>query len=125
VAEQRPRAAVAVLVLGALPGLIGAGQTLYRNLDRTRQNDRFFGSLPAFIKAAGGRDFVLRCGQVYTGPIQTQVLAYRLHLHEKQVGLHPRVPGAILDHNGTPLGATPGFGHVVARTDQWVLRQSC
>jgi hypothetical protein len=125
VAERGPRAAAAVLALAALPGLAGAGQTLYRNLDRTREADRFYGALPAFIKAAGGRAAVLRCGQVYTGPFQTQAVAYRLHLHEKQVGIRPKAPGAILDHNGTILGGAPGYDRVIARSDLWVLRRTC
>jgi hypothetical protein len=62
---------------------------------------------------------------VFTGPFQTQAIAYRLHLHQKQVGLRPRAPGAILDVNGTRLGGTPGFERVRLRTNRWVLRTSC
>jgi hypothetical protein len=119
------KAVLAVLALAALPGLIGAGQTLQRNLDRMGELDKTYGELPRVIATAGGRDGVLRCGQVYTGPFQTQILAYRLHLHQKQVGIRPRVPGAILDVNGTRLGGTPGFERVRLRTNRWVLRTSC
>jgi hypothetical protein len=124
-ANLKPRALLAVLALAALPGLVGAAQTLDRNVDRMRVLDKTYADLPRAIERAGGRAAVLRCGQVFTGPFQTQAVAYRLHLHQNQVGLRPRVPGAILDVNGTRLGGTPGFEKVRLRTDRWVFRTSC
>jgi hypothetical protein len=123
--DGRRAVALAVLVAAALPGVVGAGQTLYRNLERTRVTDRWYSALPEFIESVGGRKAVLRCGQAYTGAFQTQALAYRLHLHQKQVGIRPQAPGAILDLNGSRLGGTPGFERVVARGEEWVLRQTC
>ena len=84
--------------LAALPGLVGAAQTAVaqpRAHARARRDLRR--RCPASSSARAAARRVLRCGQVYTGPFQTQVLAYRLHLRQSQVGIVPEAPGTILD----------------------------
>lgn len=52
-----------------------------------------WGNLPEAIEKAGGRDRLLRCGSVYSGPFQTQMVAYELGVHGVHVeALVPTVP---------------------------------
>jgi len=52
-----------------------------------------WGNLPEAIEKAGGRDRLLRCGSVYSGPFQTQMVAYELGVHGVEVAaLVPTVP---------------------------------
>ncbi|MDQ3769120.1 MAG: hypothetical protein M3370_06555 [Actinomycetota bacterium] len=52
-----------------------------------------WGNLPEAIEKAGGRDRLLRCGSVYSGPFQTQMMAYELGVHGVDVqALVPTVP---------------------------------
>ena len=46
------------------------------------------------IEKGGGRDRILACGNVYSGPFQTQMVAYELGIHGIDVGRALRHPGA-------------------------------
>jgi hypothetical protein len=120
-----PVAVVAVAALAALPGLVEPAQRLHDNLRRTRETDRFYGALPGFIERAGGREAVLACGQVFTGAYSTQAVAYRLHLREAQVGLHPVTPGAVIDGVRSRLGTGNRDYTEKLRSTEWILRTTC
>ncbi len=124
-AARVPVAVIVVAALAALPGVVGSVDRLGGDLRRTRDSDRFYGSLPAFIERAGGRAAVKRCGTVYTGPYNTQALAYRLHTREQEIGLRPETPGSVLDAVGSLRGAgNPDFA-LKERSTEWMLRQTC
>lgn len=124
-ARRVPVAVLAVLALAVLPGLVSPVDRLGDNLARTRDTDRFYGALPAFIERAGGRAAVLRCGTVYTGPFNTQALAYRLHTLQREIALRPEAPGSVLDVAGSPRGAGNRAFALKARDTEWMLRQTC
>jgi len=113
-----------VAALAALPGVVASADRVVVDLARVRDRDRFFGALPGFIERAGGRAAVARCGPVFTGPLNTQAVAYRLHLRQNQVGLRPRAPGTILDRRGTKLAGKRGFDAKLRGTE-WILLSTC
>jgi hypothetical protein len=69
-------------------------------LDILRYEASLRDTLPGMIEKGGGRDRILACGNVYSGPFQTQMVAYELGIHGIDVGA---------------LGGTPAPG-VVFRT---------
>ncbi len=77
-----------------------------------------------FIERAGGREAMLACGDLYTGLFSTQVIAYELHLRQRDVGVHPAPPGTIIDATGSPLAGTPGFVRKLQER-QWTLSSTC
>jgi hypothetical protein len=50
-------------------------------LDELRYEASLFHTLDDAVGAAGGRDRLLACGAVYSGPFQTQMIAYELGVH--------------------------------------------
>jgi hypothetical protein len=124
-ARRVPVAAVAVAALAVLPGLIEPIDRVGDNLARTREVDRFYAALPGFIERAGGRAAVLRCGPVYTGPYSTQAVAYRLHVRQREVGLHPLTPGAVLDGARSRLGTGNRDFTLKEHSTEWILRTTC
>jgi hypothetical protein len=116
---------VALAALAAVPGLVAPVDRVHDNLVRTRETDRLYGALPGFIERAGGRAAVLRCGQVFTGPYSTQAVAYRLHVKEREVGLHPVSPGTVLDGVGSRLGTGNADYTLKLRSTEWILRSTC
>jgi hypothetical protein len=124
-AGRVPVAVIAVAALAAVPGLVSPVDRLGDNLARTRETDRFYSALPGFIERAGGRAAILRCPPIYTGPYSTQAVAYRLHLREKQVGLHPLTPGTVLDGVHSRLGTGNSDYTEKQRSTEWILRTTC
>ena len=122
--RARTRWVLVAAAAAAAPGVAVTAMHLARNLDRTRELDRIYAALPGFIERAGGRSAVLRCGPVFTGPFQTQAVAYRLHLRQNQVGIHPRPPGTILDATSWPSPASAGFALKTSSTE-WTTRATC
>ncbi len=120
----RARLVLALAAAAAAPGVVAAAAHVARNLHRTRVVDRTYAALPGFIAQVGGREAILRCGQLYTGPFQTQLVAYRLHLHQSDVGLHPGSRGAILQTAGAPLQADGAF-KIKRRGTEWTLLETC
>ena len=121
----RPRAAVlAVAAVASVPGVVAAVDTLADDYTRVRTDEQLLDELPHVIARAGGEDEVTRCGMVVTGPLQTQALAWELHLREQQVGLRPGVPGTILARSVLPLAHDARYP-VVLTGRHWVLRRVC
>jgi hypothetical protein len=92
-------AATAVFVLGLI-ALTPVIRDKVDNTDATARKLKYeaslWGNLPEAIEEAGGRDRLLRCGNVYSGPFQTQMVAYELGIHGIDVGaLTPTVPPGV------------------------------
>jgi hypothetical protein len=121
---RRAVAVVAVLALACVPGLVGAADGVADTMRDAAEDERVFDDLPRIIARAGGEDRVTACGRVYTGPFQTQAVAWRLHLHEQDVGLRPLEPGTILARAPLEIARDERFAEK-ERTKRWVLRQSC
>jgi hypothetical protein len=114
----------ALAVAVAIPGLVQAIARETDSLSDAANDERLFDELPLAIARAGGPAAVKSCGRVYTGPFQTQAVAWRLNLRERQVGLDPRKPGTIVARASLPIARDASFP-VRARTERWVVRQSC
>jgi hypothetical protein len=82
-------AAAGIFALGII-GLSGVIKDKVDNIDVTLDELRYeaslFDTLPEAVDKAGGRDRLLACGGVYSGPFQTQMVAYELGVHGIQVG---------------------------------------
>ena len=107
------------------PGCVSPVDRLGDNLAYVAESGRRFEALPAFIERAGGRAAVLRCGQVVTGPFNTQALAYRLHTRQARIALRPVAPGSVLDTAISARGAGNRAFTVKQRDTEWILRQTC
>ena len=74
--------AACVLALVALLPVIGdKADNTARVVDKLGYEASLWGTLPEAIEKAGGRDRLLSCGNVYSGPFQTQMVAYVLGVH--------------------------------------------
>jgi hypothetical protein len=92
---------------------------------------RLQADLAAAIRAAGGRDAVLRCGRPYVGPLRGPLMAYRLHVAKRRVEPDdpPRGAGVVFRSARSPGGpvapdAPPAFRRV-ARAGAWEIRSTC
>jgi hypothetical protein len=108
----RPRlglaAAAGIFLLGSLaliPAIRDKVDNTERVVEKLDYEASLWDDLPGAIEAAGGRDRVLSCGSVYTGPFQTQMVAYVLGVHGLDVAdarLGTPAPGLALRTNTTP-----------------------
>lgn len=103
---------------------VGTASRLGRELRDAVAESRAYAGLPEAIASAGGRAAVLRCGVPYTGPFFTQGLARELHVHQREVGIHPRPPGTIFTRRADDEPPDRRFA-VVASTERWVVRAAC
>jgi hypothetical protein len=102
-------AAAAVFVLGLAAGwpvIEDKADNIDATLDELRYEASLWHSLDDVIDSAGGRGDVLSCGAVYSGPFQTQMVAYELGIHGLDVsalnGTTP--PGAAFRTHTIPRG---------------------
>ena len=86
--------------------------------------DLYGANLQAVIAKAGGEARVKACGPVFTGPFQTQALAWHLHLHGSEVTIFPMAPGTIVAPHYTAHARDPRFP-VVTTTTRWMVGSSC
>ncbi|HYP47501.1 MAG TPA: hypothetical protein VEQ61_02585 [Thermoleophilaceae bacterium] len=81
--------------------------------------------LKGLIDEVGGRERLLACGGVFSGPFQTQVVAYELHIHGIQVGWRETPPPGVALRTRTvpdgPLVVKPSDDRFryVARHGKW------
>ena len=131
---------VTLIAFVALPGLVWS-----RGIDVRVQRLKHLGvvlhseynrrhELPAAIKLAGGRDFVLKCGAVSTEKFQVPLVAWYLHSHTLRIDaplsrLSADGPGTAFQTNspGNPPGPSRGpVGSVlVGRSGPWAVLQAC
>ena len=128
----RRRAGAVVAAVAALVVLAAAVPFAVADVNRTRGQFRaaldeaaVADDLPAAIAKAGGPAALERCGRVKTGPFETQLVAWHLHMHQHTIGLLPTPPATVVAVRGSgrPAGA-PGF-RTVALTKRWVVQTSC
>jgi hypothetical protein len=87
--------------------------------------------LAGAIRAAGGREAVLRCGTPYVGRLRGPLLAYRLDVPKRTVepDLPPRPPGVVFRSRLAPAApSTPAVSRAfreVARTADWQVLRTC
>jgi hypothetical protein len=84
----------------------------------------FYDTLPVAIAKAGGRERIKRCGTVFTGPFQVQVVAWNLHMHGGDVEIEANPPGIVVAAGFTPMAHDRRF-KLVTQTRRWVVRRAC
>ena len=79
-------------------------------LDVLRYEASLWHNLPDAIEKAGGRDRLLACGNVYSGPFQTQLVAYEMGVHGIDVGALGGTPppGVAFRTHTRPAGPAGG-----------------
>jgi hypothetical protein len=102
-------AASAVFVVGALalsPVIKSKVDNTHQTLDELRYEASLWHTLPAAIDKAGGEQRLLSCGSVYSGPFQTQMVAFQLGVHGIQVGALGKLtaPGVTFRTHTVPHG---------------------
>lgn len=97
-------------------------------LDELRYEASLFHTLDDAVAAAGGRDRLLACGAVYSGPFQTQLVAYELGVHGVDVRAleGTPAPGVAFRTNTIPGGplvidVTDDRFHEVAAAGRWLV----
>jgi hypothetical protein len=123
--------AAAVFALGLVVGwpvVRDKADNIDATLDELRYEASLFHTLDDAIDAAGGRDRLLACGAVYSGPFQTQMIAYELGVHGLDVraleGTPP--PGVAFRTHTIPNGplvikvTDPRFRQVAA-DGRWLI----
>ena len=106
------RVALAVFAVGMLalsPVIKAKVENVDKTLDKLRYEASLWHTLPDVIDAAGGPQKLLSCGSVYSGPFQTQMVAYQLGVHGINVGdVRPLkespAPGVIFRTHTVPDG---------------------
>ena len=90
---DRPKVGLAAASVVFGLGLVALTPVIKDKVDNTEVTAKkleyeasLWGNLPEAIEKAGGRDSLLRCGSVYSGPFQTQMVAYELGIHGIEVG---------------------------------------
>ncbi|MGI8844640.1 MAG: hypothetical protein ACR2HC_00420 [Thermoleophilaceae bacterium] len=73
-------------VIGLSPVINQKVDNVRVTLDTLRYEASLWHTLPAAIDKAGGRARLLACGNVYSGPFQTQMVAFEMGLHGIDVG---------------------------------------
>lgn len=124
-------AACAVFAVGLVVGwpvVRDKADNIDATLDELRYEASLFHTLGDAVDAAGGRDRLLACGSVYSGPFQTQMIAYELGVHGLDVraleGTTP--PGVAFRTHTIPRGplvikvTDPRFRQVAA-DGRWLI----
>ena len=98
-----PRRAPAITAAALLAGVLAGSPTIVakaNNEARVRgglEHEAYlWHDLKGLIHEAGGKDELLACGGVYSGPFQTQMVAYELGIHGIQVGWKVTPPPGVL-----------------------------
>jgi hypothetical protein len=103
--------AVAATVAFAL-GVVVASPQIVAKFDNTRRVNGgleheayLWHDLKSLIDAAGGKERLLACGHIFSGPFQTQMVAYELGIHGIQVGWKETpAPGVVFRTRTVPDG---------------------
>jgi hypothetical protein len=125
-------AAAAVVAIAGLavgwPVVRDKADNIDATLDELRYEASLWHTLDDAIDVAGGSDALLACGAVYSGPFQTQMIAYELGIHGKDVGAlnGTAPPGVAFRTHTIPRGplviaiTDPRFRRVAA-SGRWQL----
>jgi hypothetical protein len=122
----RGRGPVLAIVAAAAmaPGLVIWAGTVAGQFARLAADERVYDELPSVIERAGGEAAIRRCGGIFTGPFQTQALAWELHTRQRRIGLDPTLPGTIIARPGARIAGDARFEPVL-RSEHWIVRQDC
>jgi Glycosyltransferase family 87 len=113
-----------VVVLGAVPFLASNVDLLSYDARKLQDEAYFYDTLPVAIDKAGGRERIKRCGTVFTGPFQVQVVAWNLHMHGGDVEIEANPPGIVVAAGFVPMARDRRF-KLVTQTRRWVVRRAC
>ena len=116
--------AVGLFALAAGPFVVAQALRTRTEFAGGMRESRYYDALPAAIAQAGGRDALLGCGRVYTLAFDTQIVAYAMRMHEKDVGIHELVPGQIIARLHSGKGDPVRFPNRTV-TRRWVFARSC
>lgn len=121
-------AGVFLLLVAALSPVIGQKVDNARiTLDNLSYEASIWEGLREVVHEAGGKERLLSCGGVYSGPFQTQMLAYTLGIHGIQVGwMETPAPGVAFRTRTVPTGPkvvqmTDSRFRQVASTRRWTV----
>jgi hypothetical protein len=117
-------ALAAVVVLGAAPFLASDVDLMSYDARKLQDEAYFYDTLPVAIDKAGGRERIKRCGTVFTGPFQVQVVAWNLHMHGGEVEIEANPPGIVVAAGFAPMAHDRRF-KLVTQTRRWVVRRAC
>src|SRR3954452_6808519 len=117
-------ALAAVLLLGAAPFLVDDVDLLRWDAAKLKDEDYFYSTLPVAIQKAGGQERIKRCGTVFTGPFQVQVVAWNLHMHSGDVEIEANPPGSVVAAGFSSMAHDPRF-RLVTQTRRGVVRRAC
>jgi hypothetical protein len=121
----RARALAAAVLVAATPFVVADVTELDLGLRREAiEADLYGANLKAMIAKAGGERAVKACGAVFTGPFQTQAVAWYLHLHSAQVSIYPSPPGTVIAPHYTAEARDPRFP-MYTKTTRWMVGSSC
>jgi hypothetical protein len=123
-ADAAAAAMAAVALAASVPFLATTVSARADQLRGVRDEARDAEALPAAIRRAGGARAILRCGGVYTGPFETQVVAWHLGVPSRRVGLDPRPPGTTLSPTDEAGRPAPRFRYR-ERSARWVVTSTC
>jgi hypothetical protein len=122
-------AAACVLALAALsPVIRDKVDNIDVTLDILRYEASLWDTFPDIVEEGGGRDRLLACGNVYSGPFQTQMVAYELGIHGIEVGalFGTPAPGVVFRTQTRPTSPivpklTDDRMRLVATSGRWRL----
>jgi hypothetical protein len=119
-------AALCVGLVALAPVISDKADNVDETLDVLRYEASLWHNLPDAIDKAGGRDRLLACGNVYSGPFQTQLVAYEMGVHGIDVGALGGTPppGVVFRTHTRPTGPlvaklTDDRYRLVARNKRW------
>lgn len=122
---RRGLIAACLLLAAAVPFAVRWTHGLVDDVNAVRRETHLYALLPTVIREAGGPRALLACGPLYTGPLQTQAVAWHMHLEERQVLIEPTAPGAVIVTKYAPYDlAALGFEHTLYK-GSWIVRTSC
>jgi hypothetical protein len=130
--DERAAAITAVAALCAClavfaPYIVEKADNTGRVSGGLRHEAQLWHDLKGLIAEAGGRERLVSCGGVFSGPFQTQMVAYELHLHGIQVGWKETpAPGVAFRTRTVPDGPlvtkpTDDRFRLVATNGKWRL----
>jgi hypothetical protein len=127
--RARP-ATIGALLLGVLvasPTIVAKADNTGRVQGGIEHEAYLWADLKGLIDDAGGQDALLACGGVFSGPFQTQMVAYELGIHGIQVGWKVTPPPGVTFRTRTvpdgPLVTKPTDDRfrLVATNGKWRL----
>src|SRR3954469_25481458 len=128
--QRAPAITAAALVAGVLigsPTIVAKANNEARVRGGLEHEAYLWHDLKGLIDEAGGKQKLLACGGIYSGPFQTQMVAYELGLHGIQVGWKVTPPpGALFRTRTVPDGPlvtkpTDDRYRLVATNGKWRL----